>query len=225
MLSTSYGPISKNRGRLPVNEKTEEMLLDVMLADLRFVADQMHARMRRIDGLIAQGMILFTSTFGALSIYAPKLIEEKYFFPVLLIAIPFYVLAILQIREDIIRLAQEEYFYRLRERIIATLKGDGRNQLLRLVQATSEVKRGGRFTFFSGVRYAFPVFGCVGSIAGHYVLRAWHPAPAHEIEHLLFWLNLVVFITIFAGGFYYTRGQLGKMRRAQEGVASGATTQ
>ncbi|OGG60224.1 hypothetical protein A2765_00305 [Candidatus Kaiserbacteria bacterium RIFCSPHIGHO2_01_FULL_56_24] len=188
--------------------------LDIHLNELRIVMEQMHVRMRRIDRLIMQGTILFSAVFGVVATHASWLLQRKTFFPLLLIPIPFYVIVLLQVREDVIRLSREEYYYRLRLRILTLVNKLQDMDMLHFMAFTSAMKRGGWATFFSSVRYAFPGLAFIASFVAFLLLKGNSETKWEWYEYVLFMENVVVGPMVFIGGYARCRSSQARMKAA-----------
>lgn len=142
--------------------------LDVNLAELKIVFDQMHVRMQGIYRLMTQSMVLFTVLLGFFIVHWDRMVQNKTFFLFLLAPIPFYVLTGLQVREQLLMGSHDMYFQILRKRILALLNENQKNnRLLGFLHHIASFKLGGIHgvaNILSLLMYAFPGLGITGSL-------------------------------------------------------------
>ena len=135
-------------------------LLNIHLAELKFVHDQMHVRMTVVSRLIALSVTFFTFMLSSIILKFNDIFFSNYEWLLLLVIFPFFVIAMLIAREDFLMLNHDKYFFiHLRP---AILKASGVYQdsnILMFLNGMAGCKIGAITSFASLLRYGFPLFG------------------------------------------------------------------
>ncbi len=146
-------------------QRTREELLNTRLNEMQFVFAQMHVRMQANQQYIAQGLLLFTVIVGFLVVHWSAMKANDFSWPLLLIPIPFGILGLLQLREDILLVSHDRSFMEIRASILKLLDLPLTSTMLGFLNSMYPFKsKGFVFSFLSLSRYFFSLLGVAGSL-------------------------------------------------------------
>lgn len=136
-------------------------LLSVHLAELKFVHEQMHARMAVVSRLITLSATFYVALLMPVIFKFDAIFNSNYFWVFLLATIPFFVLAMLIAREDFLMLSHDLYLFKQLRPAILKLSGEDEktSETLTFLGKISKYKVGPITMAASIFRYAFPLIG------------------------------------------------------------------
>ena len=146
---------------------TSRELLNIHLAEMKFVNDQMHARMANVSRLINLSAVFFTGLFITFAVKEDVILTSTgiQYLILSLAPFPFLFIALLISREHLLMISHDEYFLqKLRPMILRTQKLDGPPEIdlseaLGFLQSTSRLKIAPWPGIFSAFQYVFPGIG------------------------------------------------------------------
>ncbi len=144
------------RGEARPSPSTTERL---GLAEMQIVFDQMHARMNIVAQLMNFSVALAAAIITA-AVTLDKLRDSAWAF--LLFPLTFYLFAFLILREDFLLAAYDQYWYRLRYRVLKA--GLATSEDLAFLPSIKRWKVGHVFTVLSGLRYVMPAAAAVACV-------------------------------------------------------------
>ena len=194
----------------PELDDLKKAKLSIELAELNFIQNQMHTRMQGVYRYIGQGMVLFTAILGVFIVNWQKMVQGQSFLPLLFTPIPFYLLAALQVREQLLMGSHDEYFRQLRLRILTILGEDESSDMLGFLRHISVYKiagLSGLSTILTVMMYIFPGLGIVSPLFIFHYMTRHYEIPWKWYEELLFFTNLgvcmLLAVSVIIGAIYF----------------------
>ena len=172
-------------------------LLGIDLKEVELVFAQCHVRMQNISNLTMASVALAGAVLAGIEVLGEMLGIRIFLF----IPLPFYLFALLTLREDMLMAVSDAYYYKLRSQILAREGLPKSSSYLNWLQYSTQGKVDGFARLLSGLRYGVPIGGVFVSLCWFWLHTEIDYALSREGIWNAIWLSLnFVFILLFLYG-------------------------